>query len=228
MCPISNRIFIFLICIYLSVAACCYEPQFGLDESSYKKLSEIPYAIGLKFIDSEIGKNWYYSIVKGKLILKKISPFPPSSLIQIPWIHFRKDVPNGLPVIDGHSYYGSYRLSHDNTTFALSISPNNYLVPREFVLIRSSTKEILFQRKSNELLSVQNIAWSPDSNLLAILDSSSKKKFGFMSIISAVAGHPITVKTFYLSIYHREGFLLVTTEIASGIVGAGQVFWADK
>ena len=224
---VFNRIFILLIlCVYLSMAACRSEPEFGINGGDSKKLSKITCAIGLKFIDSEVGKNYHYSILKGKLTLREVSPFPPSILEQIPWIYTKKDVPNGLPVIEGFSYYGAYQLSQDDSIFALSISLNNDFVPKEFVLISSSTNAILFQRKSDHPLSVKSLAWSPDSNLLAVLDSSTSRSFGFMSILSAMAGHPVSIYSFYLSVYDRKGQLLVTTKIASGIVGGGcQVFW---
>lgn len=217
---------ILYIFLCLSIIA-CNNARFKLDEEARGRLSEMPGQIEVKFVGSK--KYWHYSIVKGELFLQSKKDFPPAYLEKRPYIYFPKEVPNGLPMIQGFEYHGPYRLSPDNTLMVLSISSatKGASSSKDFVLIQWEKKEILFQRKSNNKYLVEDIAWSPDSSMFAVLDESRRRSFSILAIISYMLGHPVDVCKYYLSIYDRKGNLLVNTEVASGLLGGGgQVSWA--
>jgi hypothetical protein len=145
-----------------------------------------------------------------------------------PYIRFRKEVPSWLPKIRGFEYYGPYRLSPDSSLMFLSLSSEEeQFYHPYFVIIQTEKKEAIFQGRSNN--QIEDIAWSPDSNMFAVLDKSSRWSFGITGILFYVLAHPIDVGKFYLSIYDWKGNLLVRTKVASGVlVGDGRVSWQGK
>ncbi len=218
------RIKILYIFLCLIITACA-TPQFKLDEEARTKLSGMPGRIEVKVSGSD--KYWHYNIVNGELLLQSIEDYRPGQLEQHPYITFPKEAPKAMPNIRDFEYHGPYRLSPDNSLMFLSIAPiSGAYVPMDFVLDQIVIKEVIFQRKSNKKYLVRDIAWSPDSNMFAVLDVSSKISHGILGLISFIFGHPVDVCKFYLSIYDRKGNLLVKTKVASGVLsGSGRVSW---
>jgi len=218
-----NILYIFL-CLALTA---CAGPRFKLDEGARGKLSEMPGQIDVR-IDGRDG-YWHYAIVNGELLLhKSIEGHVPGRLEKQPYIRFRKEVPSWLPKIRGFEYYGPYRLSPDSSLMFLSLSSEEeQFYHPYFVIIQTEKKEAIFQGRSNN--QIKDIAWSPDSNMFAVLDKSSRWSFGIPGILFYVLAHPIDVGKFYLSIYDWKGNLLVRTKVASGVlVGDGRVSWQGK
>jgi hypothetical protein len=193
--------------------------QFKLKEEARAKLSEMPGPIELKIFSYH--KDWRYSIVNGELLLKSTQDHRMHKVQQQPYIHFPDEAPKGLPAIEGFEYHGPYRLSPDKSLMLLSITPaKGGYVPRDFALV---------QMKSKKKYIVEDIAWSQDSNMYAVLDKSSRWSLGIPGIFFYLLGHPIDVGKFYLSIYDRKGNLLLRTKIATGVLGGnGQVSWEEK
>ena len=218
-------IYLFLTLIMIA----CTNPQYELDEEARGKLSEIPGQIELEFVGSD--KYWHYSIVNGKLSLQMTKDYPPAHLEMPPYIYFPDEAPKDLPKIQGFEYHGPYRLSPDKALIVLSISleTKGASVAKDFVLIRREKKEILFQRKRNNEYFVEDLVWSPDSSMFAVLDGSRRRSLSIPGIASYLFGHPVDVCKYYLSIYDRKGNLLVNTKVASGLIGGGgRVFWQGK
>jgi hypothetical protein len=198
------------------------KPRFKLDEKARGKFAELPGQIKAEFVGSD--KYWHYSIVNGELLLRTVKDFPPAHLEKRPYIDFAKDVPNGLPKIEGLEYYGPYRLSPDKSLMFLSLSSEGGYVPKDFAVIQMEEKELLFQRKNNH--KIEDVAWSPDSNMFAVLSQSFRIHLGISGIFAFMVAHPVLVCKYYLSIYDRRGNLLITAEVASGLIGGGgQVSW---
>ena len=213
-----------------SIIAGCTNPQFKLDKNATSKLAEMPGQIELKYVGS--GKYWHYSIIGGELLLQDIKDVPPAHLEMRPYIYFPKEAPNGLPMIECFEYHGPYCLSPDNTLMVSSISSETRGASnaKDFVIIQDETKEILFQRRSNNKYFVEDIAWAPDSSMFAVLDKSLRRSLSIPDIIWYILGHPVDVGTFYISIYDRNGNLLLNTEVASRLLGggSGRVSWQAK
>jgi hypothetical protein len=213
-----------LLCL---IATGCAGPRFNLDEGAGRKILEMPGRIQVEF--DAWGKYWHYSIVKGEMLLQSMKDSPPARFIgDQPYIHFPREIPKGLPQIQGFEYHGPYRLSPDNTLMALSLSLQGHYSPVDFVLIEMATKEALFQRRSEKKHSIDGIAWSPDSSLFAVMEASSRLSLRPSGILFYTLAHPVTMDKYYLSIYDRKGKLLVHTVIASGLRNAsGRVLWEE-
>jgi hypothetical protein len=195
-----------------------------LNEKATGKFAELPGQIKAEFVGS--GKYWHYSIVNGKLLLQNIKDFPPAHLEKRPYIDFAKDVPNGLPKIEGLKYHGPYRLSPDRSLMFLALSSEGGYLSKDFVLIQMEEKGLLFQRKNND--KIEDVAWSPDSNMFAVVSQSFRIYLGVEGIFGFILAHPVMVCKYYLSIYDRRGNLLINTEVASGLIGGGgQVSWEE-
>jgi hypothetical protein len=161
----------------------------------------------------------------------KIPPVPPHTLKETPRIIFEKEVPEGMPKLPGYQYYGHYRISPNNSYIALSIAPENVYYSKGFVIVRQDTKEVIFRKEYNNdrLYTVGDVAWSPDSSLLAVLEYSCRRRYGLVDVISAAVGHPNEGCTFYLSIYNSEGQLLARSHLASGLVNPGYcMYWRQR
>jgi hypothetical protein len=211
----------------LSIIACT-NPKFEIEEGAISKLSEASGHIELKFVGS--GKYWHYSIVNGKLLLMAIKDYQPGLLGIRPYIQSHDEAPKDIPNVQGFEYHGPYRLSPDKSIMFLSVSPRqNPYYARDFVLIEMKKKEVLFQEKSSNENLVEDIAWSPDSNMFAVLKVSRTRSYNILGIIFLILGHPDEVCKYHLSIYDRNGNLLLRTPVASGMVnGDGRVSWQEK
>ncbi len=223
-----NRILFMGVILPLSLSIiACNNPKFGIGEGAVEKLSRVSGQIELKFVGSK--KYWHYSIMDGKLLLRATKDFPPAHLDMRPYIQFTDQAPKDIPNVEGFEYHGPYRLSPDKSIMFLSVRPekDRYISAREFVLLEMQRKEILLQKRNDKI--IEDMAWSPDSSMFAVLDKSTRRSHGLMSIISSMAGHPVSVCRYYLSIYDRDGNLLISTEVASGLIGGGgQVSWETK
>jgi len=63
-----------------------------------------------------------------------------------------------------------------------------------------------------------------------VLDKSLRRSLSIPEIIWYILNHPVDVGTFYISIYDRNGNLLLNTEVASRLLGggSGRVSWQAK
>ncbi|MBP1762714.1 MAG: hypothetical protein H6Q64_2256 [Firmicutes bacterium] len=224
---------VLIISISVLMISCSSVPQFALDDKAKNKFSSISGVVGIEFAGPDVGECWKYTIDKGNLLLKEVWSCPPQWIKPEPfYIDIPDEVPQGLPIMKENIYHGPYSYSSDKTLIAISVSPKknslNY-IPTDFVLIRCDTKEILLQTKNNdEYLTVGSIAWSLDAKYLAILEKKNKILYGFREIIFTLFSHPISEYTYFLSIYDRNGSLLVRSQVAAGLVGgSGRVFWEN-
>ncbi len=226
--PMKRILFVCVVLILSLSMIACTNPKFGIDEGAIEKLSKAPGQIELKFVGSK--KYWHYSIVNGKLLLRATEDYPPAHLEMRPYIYFPDEAPKDIPNVQGVEYHGPYRLSPDKSVMFLSItSIQDHYNARDFVLIEMQRKEVLFQKKSNNENFVEDVAWSPDSSMFAVLNESRRRSHSPVDIIFYMVGHPVDVCQYFLSIYDRNGNLLISTEVASGLVGGGgQVSWQEK
>lgn len=215
-------------CLFL-LSACGVSPRFELEDTAKEKLADMRINFRLEF--SEGRKLWFYSLENGKLIPKGVQSIPPAGLEARPHILFEKDVPDNVPSpIEGHEYYGRYEVSPDRSLAIFSISRTDQQLPyaADFVLMEWKKKKIIYY-KSNYFVphrDIEDVAWSPNSERFVLLERYSKRRYGFVDIISLILAHPCDYATFFLAIYNRNGELLTRFKVASDLGnGEGRVFW---
>lgn len=199
------------------------KPNFKLDDKATAKLSKTPGQIKLKFAS---GRVWDYTIANGVLLLQAMETYRPEWMDEKrTYIRFAKEVPAGLPMIKGFRYYGPHSRSPDESLMFLALSSEKEEYdPKHFVIIGMKNKEVLFQGEAGH--NIEDMAWSPDSSLFAVLEASSRRSVSISGILHILLGRPSDVSTFYLSLYDPKGTLLVRTKVASRLVdGVGQISW---
>jgi hypothetical protein len=225
-----SRVMIFYVILGLAALGVIGEsvwvkPRFELDKDAQIELSNIPGKIDLKFVSDNI---WTCSIVKGKLLIKNVKNYEYGWMEPRPNIKFQKDVPQGLPIVQGFEYYGPYGFSSNKSlaVFSLSSEKERYL-PVAFVVIDTNDNKILGYKKVENY--IQDFVWSPDSNMFIVLEYSPRRSLSIAGLISIFLTHPTDVHTFYLGIYDRRGKCLIHAKIASGLLdGRAQVFWRKE
>jgi hypothetical protein len=242
-------------CVAL-IASACTRPYYGLESAAKDKFSSLPGLIELEFVVDANSKHdqklMTYAIVNGELLLKttKTCAWPDTAACYFSWskqyIHFPENAgyektpvaaPIGLPEVKGYQYIGPFSVSPDNSIALLSITPESYRWPTEYpmdiVLIEMGTKIVVFQTNHNNVrYQVKDVAWSPDSNLFAVLYDSFERYHGPLGLIGSLLGHPVEKHTYYLSIYNHKGNLLTQSRVAYGLLtGWGNIrfsSWRSK
>jgi hypothetical protein len=225
-----------IVCASLIITACYSPPSFKLDKEAQQQMMKLPGIIDMELSSGTFkgAEVWHYTIIHGEMTLVDRYTIPPVPSIKLktpPRILFEKDVPEGMPKVPGCHYYGNYRVSPNRSYIALSLAPENAYYSTGFVIVRQDTKEVTFQKeyKGDKEYMVDDVVWSPDSSMLAVLESTSRRRYGLIDIISAAVGHVNEESTFYLSVYNSEGRLLVKSHLASGLVNPSCcIYWREK
>jgi hypothetical protein len=197
-------------------------PRFELSKDAQIRFSNIPGKIDIKFVS---GKIWTCTIVKGQLSIQNVKEYESGWMESRPDIKFQKDIPQGLPTLQGFGYYGPYRVSPDKSLilFSLSSEKTRYL-PTSFVIVNADDRKMLGHEKTDSY--IEDIVWSPDSNMFVVLEDSARRSLSVTGLIGMFLAHPRDIHTFYLGIYDRKGNRLFRCKIASGLLGgSAQVFW---
>jgi hypothetical protein len=223
---LSRRVKIFYLVLCLIASGIVLEsvftkPRFELDKSAKPKLSRILGRMQMKFSSDYV---WTYRIVNGQLIQEKVEK-------HYPWlephsrIDFPTESPEGFPVVQGYSYYGPYSHSPDKLFLISSLSSKKESwIPEYFAVIHMPDQKIIFRGTHNNW--IDDIAWSPDSSTFAILAHSSRRWLAIKGLVGLFFGHPLDVSKYYLSVYTKDGTLLVRTKVASGLIlPSAQVSW---
>lgn len=217
--------------LLFSITACA-GPQFSVSDKYTNKLTEIPGIFGLKFFEQGSPECFKFSIVQGRLLLTKDLPYFQHHFNVGPFIYVRNDIPEGLIRIEKYRYYGRYEYSHNNKYIivSLSLEENHYPRPINFVLINFDSKKVLFESNNTNDYTIEDVIWSPDSSMIAVLyKQSNYKKYGIQDSLLYMANHPNYESSFYLSIYNFSGDILLHARVASGVTnGGGQLLWEKE
>lgn len=201
------------------------EPKFFLEGDKSDQFAAISGTIKLKII---FGDNvLIYAIKKGQLLLENTLPFPPNFYEQRPYNYYfmKKEVIKG-PDIAGFLYNGPYRINNDKSLAIFSLSSIAAKdLPRQIVLLNWNTKEIIF--RSNIDIHAEDIVWSPDSQMFAILETlNGGPPVSILATLAGFAGHPPSAYSYFLSIYDNKGHLIVKSKIANRlIISGGRLIW---
>lgn len=100
------------------------------------------------------------------------------------------------------------------------------------MVIDVTSSTLKFIKATDTDRTIEDIAWIPSSEYIAILSSTSRWGLWPWELLLAFSGHPVPHDTFYLSIYDIKGNELLTKEIISNVAyGWGTLVWvsaADK
>jgi len=235
---------VIIIVIAVVMLSACIRPHYELDSSAKSKLSTLPGSLELEIVEFEINlhhdqKLMTYAIANGELLLKTTKTCVRPHISACYFSHSKQYIlfpenaryektpvapPKGLPKVEGYQYIGPFSVSPDNSIAFLSITPESYRWPQieypmDIVLIEMGTKKVVFQTNRRNLRHlVEDVAWSPDSKLFAVLYESFQRYHGPLGIIGNLLGHPVDKYTYYLSIYDRQGSSLVQSRGAYGLV----------
>lgn len=125
-------------------------------------------------------------------------------------------------------YQGPYAFSPDSKYVAASVVEQRpkAALPQAFVIFDQQMKRDMARvtLDSKELL--RALAWSPDSTRLAVLKSTSRGKFSFKNMLSAVSGHPVPYDTYFLDIYNLDGKIVAQTKLIEDVRASwGEITW---
>jgi hypothetical protein len=201
------------------------ETDFSSDSNSAEFLKKIPGTLKLKVIDGKKSKT--YVVKDGAFHLKQRLPFPPSYLEQRPYNYWFMEE-KGLrgANVEGYNYHGPYSLNNEKSFAIFSLSPKKAKdSPRSLILVNWHTKDII--TKSDLDGSIEDIFWSPDSKMFAILESvNAGHPVSILATISALSGHPQCLYLFYISFYDEKGNLLNKSKISNKVlINKVQLFW---
>ncbi len=210
----------------------CFGPRISIENKEKEKLLNLYGVIAFDIVSNM--DNYHYSIANGELEFLGMNQCPPDCLTNKPEILFKKDILINSPKITGMEYCGPYRLSPDKSlmVFAISSERDKAINPRDILLVKWDTKEIIFQRESKEtflsdgLYFIDDIAWSPDSEMFVVLEKKGSIKLGIPWVFCAMLNHPSSEYEYFIAIYSRTGKLLMKTRVVSGAIdSSGQIYW---
>jgi hypothetical protein len=97
-----------------------------------------------------------------------------------------------------------------------------------FAIVDTMTKTIVAEVRGEPHRRIGMFAWSPDSRMLAVIESTSESRVAPRAILSGCAGHPVHFQTYYLVIYDRAGKLITSTRLATGLPNSSpQIVWTE-
>ena len=197
----------------------------NLHRSDLFKKNRISHTIGIKIYTFSGVKN--YAIIQGKV--HKIRALgKPTSLSH----QNSESSLNGykfLPKSNDYAYQGPQLISPDGEiVIAACVNRNSKPHPADKLLrIEISSKNIFKLKGLDTGDTIEGIAWSPRSDMFAILMSKTRIPFQW-NFIRAMAGHPTNSSNYYLIIYNRNGKYLFKDRIISSLVDATvQIVWIE-
>ena len=135
-----------------------------------------------------------------------------------------------LPQNIDYTYQGPQLMSPDgNFTVASCVKKNS--PPHRantFIVIEHEPRNVINIIDLKNNLIIKGIAWSPKSDIFAILASQTKIPFQW-NILRTISGHPTNSSDYYLIFYNKKGQLLFKEKIIVSLVdGSVQVVWMPK
>jgi hypothetical protein len=218
--------FIFLVSFFITSSSCSnsykIEAQFG----DLFEQNNIHGGIGIKILT--YGKQIAYLIKNGKVSPIDHLPDPPSPSHQNS--ELSGDNYNFLPNSIEYEYQGPQLISPNKEFTVVSCIRKNTPPHRvdTFVLIENKSYKIINTVALEQRFVIKGIAWSPRSDIFAILTSQTIVPFQW-NFVRALAGHPTNSSDYYLSFYQKNGQLLFRKEIISSLIDASvKIVWIQN
>ena len=204
----------------------------SIEPASAARLKELPGAIGITlrvYEDRQVrGKSYVMS--RGRVIeAEKLPAAPKHSNSMGVGPYGVTMLP--LPESPDFLYQGPYLVSPDKNKAVATIAykKSRWMRPTSYVVGDLSGKKLTTVRRDEEL-SVDAIAWSPDSKYVALLRSKQVSVLhGPMEILSSCAGHPVQYSDYFLEVIDAEGNPVVSAKLLGPITGSwGEIVWEQE
>ena len=171
----------------------------------------------------------YYGIIDGKLKHVERLPPPPEPSHQNPELSYKGY--SSLPVNIGYRYLGPQLASPDgNITIASCINKSTPIHPADtFVIIDNNLKKIIYSEsfENKTHFTIDGIAWSPKSDIFALLTSTSR--IPFQNPLRYFSSHVATTSDYYLVFYRKDGQLLFRKKVITSLIdGSAQLVWIQS
>jgi hypothetical protein len=200
------------------------EVEVGLDADAKSAFVSLPGVIAVKLWAGE--QTVQFEIERGKLAFVDTVPLPLKEAAE----DFRENsgAERGLPPQERFVYGQRQLTSPEGSRLSvIGYSVQNPDVPA-FAIIDTPTKTIVAEISGEPNRRIGMFAWSPDSRMLAVIESTSESRVAPRAILSGCAGHPVHFQTYYLAIYDRTGKLVTSTRLATGLPNSSpQIVWTD-
>jgi hypothetical protein len=214
-----------LIIAFVSITGCEGEPKFTIEEGSKRQFAVLPGRLGVT-VENDSGR-WHCIVNQGTLVQADSLPEAPyeASAIQVGYVYGA----TGLPVARGYHYRGPYLASPDKRYVAASAtaepSPHN---PTSLVIVDMQTKKTVAVVKGYENRYVDGLAWSSNSNFVAILKHSSRVGYSPLDFLAQLLGHGVLYSTYYVEVVNLAAETVAQTKLTSGVQGSwGWVVWME-
>ena len=213
---------IFIICILIaSGCTSSKKPEISLEKNKIEKFDHIAGTIKISIIDSRYDKKEVYSLIKGQINLEQSLPFPPNYLGKKQAISFfQNNFTENFQQVESYRYHGPYDFNKEKTKVSVTLaseSPDKSTVPSILAVIDTANNKIIYKSPEGLHFYIDDISWSPDSKMFAVLEHQSKHIFTIFGLV----GHPVYESTLFISIYDNNGKLLVRSKIAHPVYEGG-------
>jgi hypothetical protein len=222
---LMRRQVIFLVAVLIAGCSAQQEPEITIDSSARAALEALPGTLGIALHGSDIAIQ--VALRHGQIESARGTIRAPREATGMVGPRGATMLPDRL----NEYYQGPYGFSPDSRYVAASVVEHRpkAALPQAFVIfdqqMKRDTARVTLEGK--ELL--RALAWSPDSMRLAVLKSTSRGKFSFKNMLSAISGHPVPYDTYFLDIYNLDGKIVTQTKLIEDVrAGWGEITWTHR
>ena len=185
--------------------------------------------IGIRASTSE--EDRVFIIEKGNLTKVTKDSFPNPSKLSHRNTAPSRDGYTFLPKQTGFDYAGPQLISPngDFTVASCIKEKKDENTAKSFVVVENKSQKTLYKETISDNAKIEGIAWSPESDIFAILSFQSRgSDFSLKNIFSSISGHPGVSMDFYLSFYKNNSQFLFKTKIISRLnSGGASIVWIE-
>jgi hypothetical protein len=205
------------------IVGCDGNPDIGIEENAKQQFGALPGKIGITLENSS--GAWHQIIEQGRII--KVDSLPRAQPEAATILRKSFDSPAGLPPQKGYVYWGPYAASPNKRYMAACVamerhaggSPGFAIIDRQ-----SSTTLAIVIDPLNRY--IKSLAWSPDSQWVAALKSSSELS-ALDRLLITLTGHASPSSTWHLEVVNLTGAVVSHTKLAELRGSWGWVVWLE-
>jgi hypothetical protein len=191
-----------------------------IDADALQALAKLPGKIGITL---KTGSNEWHAVIENGIIRGADSN--PKALPQATTA-LRTDFepPYGVPPVRGLVYWGPYLASPNGNYVAASLAKERHAAgaPSFAIVSKMFNKAVVVHGEENAY--IRSLAWSPDSNYIAVLRASSELT-ALDRLILTIFGHADPKMRWSLDIVDVNGILITKTRIKTLRGSWGWVVW---
>jgi hypothetical protein len=209
--------------LVLPVTACGGNPEIDIGKNAKQQLAPLPGKIGITLKNAS-GES-HYVIQQGKFLKIDSLPRPKPEAATI--LRKSLDPPAGLLSQTGYVYWGPYLASPDGRYMAASIATERpALGSPGFVIVDKQANKTIALSKGEDNIYIESLAWSPNSQWVALLKASSQLTTLDRFLIS-LTGHADPRITWYLEVINLAGDVVVRSKLIDLRGSWGWLVWME-